>query len=145
MKVLSGAHSPDSGQMELDARAFAPANPHQARLAGVAMIYQELNLAPDLSVEDNIMLGQEMHRAGWLNRAAQKRRVREGWFLGGSTVVVSSDGVVRYAVAKHLDSKRRLKAQRDYLRTQEPEVRDAAWAEHSVVSARLQRAIHRRR
>ena len=75
----------------------------------------------------------------------QKRRVREGWFLGGSTVVVSSDGVVRYAVAKHLDSKRRLKAQRDYLRTQEPEVRDAAWAEHSVVSARLQRAIHRRR
>src|SRR5262245_40704605 len=77
MKVLSGAHAPDSGQMELDGRPFAPANPHQARLAGVAMIYQELNLAPDLSVEDNIMLGQEMHRAGWLNRAAQKRRVRE--------------------------------------------------------------------
>ena len=40
--------------------------PHQARAAGVAMIYQELNLAPDLSVEDNIMLGREQHRFGWL-------------------------------------------------------------------------------
>ena len=74
----------------------------------------------------------------------QKRRVREGWFLGGSTVVVSSYGVVRYAVAKHLDSKRRLKAQRDFLRTQDRDVRDAAWAEHSIVSARLQRRVHRR-
>lgn len=74
----------------------------------------------------------------------QKRRVKEGWFLGGATVVVSSDGVVRYAVAKHLDSKRRLKAQRDFLRTQPKPVRDAAWAEHSIVSARLQRSVHKR-
>lgn len=73
----------------------------------------------------------------------QKRRVREGWFLGGATVIVSSDGVVRYAIAKHLDSMRRLKAQRAFLRTQKKDVRDAAWAKHSIVSARLQRHIHR--
>ena len=42
--------------------------PHQARLAGVAMIYQELNLAPHLSVEDNILLGQERRRFGLLDR-----------------------------------------------------------------------------
>jgi ribose transport system ATP-binding protein len=77
MKVLSGAHPPDSGTMELEGRPYAPANPHQARLAGVAMIYQELNLAPDLSVEDNIMLGHERHRAGWLDRATQRRTVRD--------------------------------------------------------------------
>jgi ribose transport system ATP-binding protein len=41
------------------------------------MIYQELNLAPDLSVEDNMLLGQERHRLGWLNRPEQRRRVRE--------------------------------------------------------------------
>lgn len=75
----------------------------------------------------------------------QKRRVREGWFLGGSTIVVSSNGRVRYAVAKHLDSKRRLKAQRDFLKSQSKDVYDAAWAEHSIVSARLQRSIHCRR
>ena len=77
MKILSGAHPPDEGRMELDGQPFAPANPHQGRMAGVAMIYQELNLAPDLSVEDNIMLGQEQHALGWLNRGGQRRRVRE--------------------------------------------------------------------
>src|SRR6202023_297199 len=61
MKVLSGAHRPDAGHMRLDGQGYAPSGPHQARRAGVAMIYQELNLAPDLSVEDNIMLGQEEH------------------------------------------------------------------------------------
>ncbi|HWA99680.1 MAG TPA: ATP-binding cassette domain-containing protein, partial [Pirellulales bacterium] len=59
MKVLSGAHRPDSGSMILAGRPYAPAGPHEARRAGVAMIYQELNLAPDLSIEDNVMLGQE--------------------------------------------------------------------------------------
>lgn len=77
MKVLSGAHPSDAGTMELAGRLYAPANPHDARRAGVAMIYQELNLAPDLSVEDNIMLGQERHRLGWLDRAAQRQRVRD--------------------------------------------------------------------
>ena len=66
MKVLSGAHAPDAGTMMLNGKPFAPSGPHDARLAGVGMIYQELNLAPDLSVEDNIMLGQERRRFGVL-------------------------------------------------------------------------------
>ena len=75
MKILSGAHPPDAGEMLLSGERYRPANPHAARLAGVAMIYQELNLAPDLSVEDNIMLGQERQRLGWLDRRAQRRKV----------------------------------------------------------------------
>jgi ribose transport system ATP-binding protein len=77
MKILSGALAPDSGQMELDGRAYAPRGPHAARLAGVAMIYQELNLAPDLNVVENVMLGQEQHRLGLVRREEQRRRVRE--------------------------------------------------------------------
>ncbi len=77
MKVLSGAHRPDSGSMRLASSNYAPHGPHDARLAGVAMIYQELTLAPDLSVEDNIMLGQEQHRWGWLRRGQQRRKVRQ--------------------------------------------------------------------
>lgn len=77
MKVLSGAHRPDSGTMELQGREYRPSDPHAARVAGVAMIYQELNLAPDLSVEDNVMLGQEERRLGFLRRAQQTPRVRE--------------------------------------------------------------------
>jgi ribose transport system ATP-binding protein len=83
MKVLSGAHPADAGTMELDGRPYRPANPHAARKSGVAMIYQELNLAPDLSVEDNIMLGQEERRFGLLHRAAQRRRVQEALDLLG--------------------------------------------------------------
>jgi ribose transport system ATP-binding protein len=76
MKVLSGAHSPDAGSMELDGKPFAPRGPHAARLAGVAMIYQELNLAPDLSVEDNVMLGQERSRLSVVLRSLQRNQVR---------------------------------------------------------------------
>ncbi len=77
MKVLSGAHHPDSGSMTLDGTSFQPAGPHAARTAGVAMIYQELNLATDLSVEDNIMLGLEKSRLGFLKRREQRKLVSQ--------------------------------------------------------------------
>lgn len=59
MKILSGAYRPDRGQMWLDGEPFAPANPCDARRRGIAMIYQELSLAPHLSVMENILLGVE--------------------------------------------------------------------------------------
>ncbi len=82
MKVLSGAHRPDSGTMLLAGRPYAPTGPHAARIAGIGMIYQELNLADDLSVEDNIMLGKEqarfgMGRWGIMDRVVQRRLVRK--------------------------------------------------------------------
>jgi len=83
MKILSGAHLPDAGRMELNGRPYSPRSPHAARLAGVAMIYQELNLAPDLSVEDNILLGQEQRRFGFLNRGSGRRLVGEALELLG--------------------------------------------------------------
>jgi ribose transport system ATP-binding protein len=70
MKILSGAVQPDAGQMVLNDRPYSPSNPHRARMAGVAMIYQELNLAGNLSVEDNILLGQERRRWRLLDRRA---------------------------------------------------------------------------
>jgi ribose transport system ATP-binding protein len=68
MKVLSGACRPDEGEIELDGRPFIPADPLHARRCGIAMIYQELNLAPHLTVEENILLGEEPSVLGWLNR-----------------------------------------------------------------------------
>ncbi len=76
MKILSGAVSPDSGQMHLAGQPYAPTGPHDARVAGVSMIYQELNLAPDLNVAENVMLGQEQSRLGFVRGAAQQERVR---------------------------------------------------------------------
>jgi ribose transport system ATP-binding protein len=77
MKILSGAIAPDAGRMEIDGRPYAPAGPGDGLRSGVAMIYQELTLAPHLTVAENIMLGREVHAAGWLDREATKRKVRE--------------------------------------------------------------------
>ena len=63
MKVLSGAHQPDTGQMQLAGQPYTPRNPMDARQAGVSMIYQELSIAPDLTVMENIMLGVEPMRS----------------------------------------------------------------------------------
>ena len=59
MKVLSGAHALDRGEMSLHGKPYRPRNPLDARRSGVAMIYQELSLAPHLSVMENILLGVE--------------------------------------------------------------------------------------
>ncbi|MDD9865138.1 MAG: sugar ABC transporter ATP-binding protein [Verrucomicrobiales bacterium] len=73
MKVLSGAHQPDAGSLLLDGQPFKPSDPLHARNSGVAMIYQELNLAPDLSVEENMLLGTEPQTMGWLRRGERRR------------------------------------------------------------------------
>ncbi len=83
MKVLSGAHAPDSGRMQLDGKPYAPRRPGDARKSGVAMIYQELNLAPDMSVEDNIMLGNESRRWGFVRAQQQREKVRQALSLLG--------------------------------------------------------------
>jgi len=67
MKVLSGAHQPDEGQMWLDGQPYKPRGPLDARRAGVAMIYQELSLAKHLSVAENILLGMEPTNGVLLN------------------------------------------------------------------------------
>jgi ribose transport system ATP-binding protein len=75
MKILSGAEAPDAGHMTLDGAPYHPKGPQEARRRGVAMIYQELALAPHLSVEDNVMLGLEERRWGFVRAQSQRRRV----------------------------------------------------------------------
>jgi len=77
MKVLSGAVQSDGGTVTLDGAQFMPRNPEEARAAGVAMIYQELSLAPHLSVVDNILLGIEDSRFGFIRRTNGRRKAQE--------------------------------------------------------------------
>src|SRR5947209_10534262 len=81
MKVLSGAYRPDSGTMTLGGLPYAPKGPREARRVGVAMIYQELSIAPHLSVEENVMLGIERIRLGMLDRREHRRVVSEALSL----------------------------------------------------------------
>src|SRR5262252_5285516 len=80
MAILAGALPPDAGSMAIDGRPYSPASPSDARRAGVAMIYQELSLAPDLTVAENILLGAEPTRFGPLKLVdrARMRSVASG-------------------------------------------------------------------
>jgi ribose transport system ATP-binding protein len=78
MKILSGAYRPDSGEILLDGQPMHFNSPHQARGAGVGIIYQELTIAPNLTVAENVFLGSEERRLGFLtNRSSMVRRAQE--------------------------------------------------------------------
>ncbi len=76
MKVISGAHSPDAGTMELDGQPFAPHQPRESSDAGIAMIYQELTLALHLTTEENLVLGREPAKLGWIDRRRRREIAR---------------------------------------------------------------------
>ncbi|NUH66522.1 ABC transporter ATP-binding protein [Sulfitobacter sp. S0837] len=59
VKMIYGLVKPDAGQMQMRGEAFAPANPHAARQAGVGMVFQHFSLFDALSVAENIALGME--------------------------------------------------------------------------------------
>ncbi len=59
MKVLAGVHKPDSGELEIHGKKYTFEKPQQALDAGVSMIYQDLDLAEELTVAENIFLGNE--------------------------------------------------------------------------------------
>ncbi|HEV7707771.1 MAG TPA: sugar ABC transporter ATP-binding protein, partial [Asanoa sp.] len=77
IKVLSGAHQPDSGNVEWLGESVRFANPQAANKAGIATIYQELDLVDDLSVGENAFLGHEPKIAGFMRRGTINRRTRE--------------------------------------------------------------------
>jgi ribose transport system ATP-binding protein len=81
IKILSGAVKPESGVMRLDGVRHSPASPLESRRSGISVIYQELNLAPHLTVEENIMLGREWHDLGFLKRRRMRAKVREALAL----------------------------------------------------------------
>lgn len=100
MKVLSGVHEPDEGSILLDGQPFRPRNPQHARLSGIAMIYQELNLAPDLSVMENITLGDEPGSWGWRRISEQKARTLEALEKLDHTAIPLDMPVSRLSIAE---------------------------------------------
>ena len=65
MRIAAGIHAPDEGAMEFCGRAYAPQSPADGLRAGIAMVHQELSLAPDLTVAENILAGLEPLRWRW--------------------------------------------------------------------------------
>lgn len=79
MKILSGVHQPDAGEILIEGERVHFTRPADALFAGVAMIYQELSLAPHLTVAENIFLGREPLKVapiGFINGRELNARAR---------------------------------------------------------------------
>ncbi|WP_345710648.1 sugar ABC transporter ATP-binding protein, partial [Kineococcus glutinatus] len=78
MKLLSGIHAPDAGRFTVDGQEVRITGPRHAQQLGISIIHQELNLMPDLTVAQNVLIGREPRRAGlFLDTAELDRRARE--------------------------------------------------------------------
>ncbi len=73
MQILAGACPRDAGTLELDGRVVTIGSPRDARALRIAVIQQELQLVPELSVAENVLLGRLPHRLGVVDRAALTR------------------------------------------------------------------------
>jgi erythritol transport system ATP-binding protein len=76
MKILSGVEQPTSGHIELHGERLHFQSTVDAREHGVSIIHQELSLAPNLNVRDNIFMGRELRRGGGIDYAAEDRETR---------------------------------------------------------------------
>jgi simple sugar transport system ATP-binding protein/ribose transport system ATP-binding protein len=76
-RIVAGVLAPDAGRVLLDGEEIALRSPREALERGVAAIAQELNVVPQLSVADNVFLGTEPRRGGFVARRALRRRYRE--------------------------------------------------------------------
>src|SRR5687767_4869994 len=68
IKALSGAVVPDEGEIRLDGQAIHFKSPIEARRAGIETVYQDLAVAPAMTIAENLFLGRELRRPGWLGR-----------------------------------------------------------------------------
>jgi ABC-type sugar transport system ATPase subunit len=77
MKILSGVYQPDGGEIVFDGKPIVLHNPRQAQGLGIAIIYQEFNLMPNLSVEENVFVGREPNTGKFVRWRALRRQTEE--------------------------------------------------------------------
>ncbi len=99
MKVLSGAHQPDQGSIWLNGEPYRPQHPLEARNAGVSMIYQELSLAPHLTVMENIVLGMEPTLGPFVKWREVRRRAVEAMAQLGRSDILPETPVHQLSIA----------------------------------------------
>jgi ribose transport system ATP-binding protein len=101
IKIMAGVVAPDEGRMLLDGAPVSFASPADAQAAGIACIFQELSLIPDLSVADNIAISNPPRRFGLIDRRAQRRMAEDALSRAGA------DNIHPLALVKDLPLSRR--------------------------------------
>ncbi|MCA1493446.1 sugar ABC transporter ATP-binding protein [Ensifer sp. NBAIM29] len=84
IKIMAGVVATDEGRMLLDGREVTFRSPAEAAAAGIACVFQELSLIPDLSVADNIIVSNPPHRFGLIDRRAQRALAEEALARAGA-------------------------------------------------------------
>jgi len=77
IKALTGVHPVDAGEIRVNGEPVAFSGPAAAQAAGISTVYQEVNLCPNLSVAENLLLGREPRRAGRIDWRGARRRAAE--------------------------------------------------------------------
>jgi ABC-type sugar transport system ATPase subunit len=77
MSIITGVRRPDEGRLTWRGEPLELGSPAEALAIGIAAVFQELTILPDLSVADNVLLGQEITKRGVVDRAASRQRVTE--------------------------------------------------------------------
>ncbi len=77
MKVLGGAHLPDSGTVEINGQATEINNPVESKNHGISIIYQELNMIPAMTAQENLFLGREHTRYGFVKTGEEKTLAKD--------------------------------------------------------------------
>src|SRR5882724_7879759 len=76
-KILAGVYVADQGEIQLNGKSVRATNPLAARKLGIAMVHQELAFCPNLTVAENLCLGELPGRFGWMNRHRLRDNARE--------------------------------------------------------------------
>src|SRR4030095_11721699 len=97
-KILAGVHTADEGEILIDGKPIYPASPLVARKLGIAMVHQELAFCPNLTVAENLCLGDLPRNAGWLDRGQMRNQAHamlgeiEADFDVGTPIALLSTG-----------------------------------------------------
>lgn len=75
-KILAGVYTADAGEIQLEGTVIRPTDPLEGRRLGIAMVHQELAFCPNLSIAENLCLGEMPSRGGWVDRAAMAERAQ---------------------------------------------------------------------
>ena len=109
MKILAGVYTPDSGTIEIDGEAVTIENPLKAQHLGINLINQELSVAGNLTVAENLFMGREPTRLGMVDRRSMERRTAGVLkSLGAPFAPTTIAGTLRIAEQQQVDIARAL-------------------------------------
>ncbi|KAF3889785.1 MULTISPECIES: sugar ABC transporter ATP-binding protein [Nostocales] len=121
MKILAGAYIADEGEIRINGQPVKITDPGTARKSGINLIYQELNVAPNLTVAENIFMGSELRKGQFLDRKGMQleaQQVLES--LGASFAARDVVGTLSIAEQQQVEIARALKDKSRILVMDEP-------------------------